>query len=128
MAIFWFFARCWFPTKRQPILSFLDDLPSQTVVKNIRRICLQDSVITFWKEHRSLVKTAIEMTRLREVEPTKTSSLKLYSSSTIECLERLEEGDEVSTRISGKSSRCGKYSWLVRGSALEVYWCVLNGN
>ncbi|CAB3993861.1 ELYS-like, partial [Paramuricea clavata] len=57
---------------------------------------------------------------LREIEPTKTSSLKLYSSSTIECLERLEGSDEVSTRIFGKSSRCGKYSWLVRGSALEV--------
>lgn len=61
------------------------------------------------------------MTRpLREIEPTKTSCLKLYSSSTIDCLERLEGGDEVSSRIFGKSSRCGKYSWLARGSALEV--------
>ena len=67
------------------------------------------------------------MTRpLREIEPTKTSSLKLYSTSTIECLERLEGGDEVSTRISGMSSRCGKYSWLVRGSALEVFNNIYN--
>ena len=57
---------------------------------------------------------------LREIEPTKTSSLKLYSSSAIECLERFEGSNEVSRRISGKSSRCGKYSWLARGSALEV--------
>ncbi|XP_046849987.1 protein ELYS-like isoform X2 [Xenia sp. Carnegie-2017] len=57
---------------------------------------------------------------LREIQPTQTSKLKLYSSSTVECLERLEGNGDTARRICGKSSRCGRYSWLFRGSALEV--------
>lgn len=57
---------------------------------------------------------------LMEIASSWTSSVKLYSNPTIECLERFESADEVSSRIAGKSSRSGKWSWLVRGSALEV--------
>lgn len=57
---------------------------------------------------------------LRDIDSNWTSSVKLYSSPTIECLERLDTTDETTSRISGRCSRSGKWSWLVRGSALEV--------
>lgn len=56
----------------------------------------------------------------RLLAPNCTSSLKSYSNSTLECLERPEVAEDSTTLISGSVFANGKLAWLARGSALEV--------
>lgn len=54
------------------------------------------------------------------LSPNGSSGLISYSSATIECLERSDLSEDISSLISGSAFNNGKLAWLARGSSLEV--------